>query len=114
MNLLDKAVKGANMSAMTPEGRIKKKLVEVLKKHGIWYFFPSANGFGKAGIPDVVCIVEGHFVGIECKADEKKKPTALQLRCATEIRDAGGYWFLVYDDYSIAQVDQWIQKWQNR
>lgn len=102
------------MSTMTPEGKIKKKLTDALKSEGIWYFFPASNGMGKAGIPDVVCIVEGHFVGIECKADEKKKPTALQLRCAREIREAGGYWFLAYDDYSIAEVAKWIQKWKNR
>ena len=102
------------MSAMTPEGKIKKRLTEMLKQHGVWYFFPAANGMGKAGIPDVVCIVEGYFVGIECKADETKKPTTLQLMCGREIREAGGYWFLVYDDYSIAEVQKWIQKWQNR
>lgn len=102
------------MSAMTPEGKIKKKLTEMLKHEKVWYFFPAANGMGKAGIPDVICIVEGHFVGIECKADETKKPTTLQLMCAKEIRNAGGYWFLVYDDYSIATVENWIQYWKNR
>lgn len=102
------------MSAMTPEGRVKKKLVEMLKKHDIWYFFPAANGMGKAGIPDVICIVEGYFVGIECKADETKKPTALQLRCGREIREAGAYWFLVCDDHSTAEVEKWILKWKAR
>lgn len=102
------------MSATTPEKRVKKKLTDMLKNEGIWYFFPAANGMGKAGIPDVICIVEGQFVGIECKADATKKPTALQLMCAKDIRAAGGYWFLVYDDYSIAEVEKWIQKWKNR
>jgi len=102
------------MSATTPEGKIKKKLVEMLKHEKVWYFFPAANGMGKAGIPDVICIVEGQFVGIECKADETKKPTTLQLMCAKDIRNAGGYWFLVYDDYSIAEVEKWIQTWKNR
>jgi hypothetical protein len=102
------------MSAMTPEGKIKKKLVEMLKNEKVWYFFPAANGMGKAGIPDVICIVEGQFVGIECKADETKKPTTLQLMCAKDIRAAGGYWFLVFDDYSIADVEKWIQTWKNR
>lgn len=102
------------MSATTPEKRVKKKLTDMLKNEGVWYFFPAANGMGKAGIPDVICIVEGQFVGIECKADATKKPTALQLMCAKDIRAAGGYWFLVYDDYSIAEVEKWIQKWKNR
>lgn len=102
------------MSASTPEGKIKKKLVDMLKKHQVWYYFPAANGMGRAGIPDVVCIVGGTFVGIECKADESKKPTALQLECGKQIRKAGGYWFLVYDEFTISQVEQWITKWMNR
>jgi hypothetical protein len=102
------------MTVMTPEGKIKKKLVEMLKHEKVWYFFPASNGLGRAGIPDVVCIVEGQFVGIECKADETKQLTALQLECGKQIRNAGGYWFLVYDDYSIAEVEKWIQKWRTR
>lgn len=95
---------------MTPEGKVKEKLVEMLKSEGVWYFFPAANGMGKAGIPDVICIIRGLFVGIECKADEKKKPTALQLQRAKEIMTAGGYWFLVYDNHSISNVQKRIQE----
>lgn len=98
------------MSALTPEGKIKKALADLLKKNQIWYFFPGNNGFGKSGIPDVICIVGGIFVGIECKADATKKPTALQIKCAMDIRAAGGYWFLVFDDLSLAQIDEFIQK----
>lgn len=79
----------------TPEGRIKRKVVEVLKKHRVWYFFPASNGFGRAGIPDIIGIVDGRFFGIECKADPKKKPTALQVKCGEEIEAAGGIWLLV-------------------
>lgn len=102
------------MGATTPEGRIKQKLTAMLRHEKIWYFFPAANGMGRAGIPDVVCIVEGKFVGIECKADKTKKPTALQLACGRQIQDAGGYWFLVYDDFSIAEVEKWIRAQRNR
>ena len=97
------------MAALTPEGKIKKRLVDVLKSEGIWYFFPAANGMGKAGIPDVICIVNGTFVGIECKADVRNKPTALQLRCGRQIQESGGVWFLVYDDLSLAEVSAWIR-----
>jgi len=96
------------MSAMTPEGKIKKRLVEMLKRRKIWHFFPASNGMGRAGIPDVICIVDGSFVGIECKADKTKKPTALQLQCGEQIKRAGGYWFLIYDDETIDQFDKWI------
>ena len=96
----------------TPEGKIKKKLTEMLKKYGVWYYLPANNGMGRSGIPDVVCIVDGLFVGIECKADETKDPTALQMECAKKIRQAGGYWFLVYDELSIAEVESRIKKWK--
>jgi hypothetical protein len=99
---------------MTPEGKIKKKLVEVLKRENIWHYFPANNGMGRGGIPDVVAIVGGTFVGIECKADKSKEPTALQIQCGKQIRAAGGYWFLVYDDETISQVQKWINRWMNR
>lgn len=101
------------MGSSTPEGKIKKKLTDMLKKHSVWYFLPGNNGFGRSGIPDVIAIVHGIFVGIECKADETKEPTALQMDCAKRIRAAGGYWFLVCDEGTTSQVEQWIQK-QNR
>lgn len=98
------------MSVTTPEGRVKRKVVEMLKAKGIWYFFPGNNGFGKSGIPDIIAIVGGIFVGIECKADRSKKPTELQVRCGGAIRDAGGQWFLVCDDTSLQQVEQYIER----
>lgn len=98
------------MSYNTPEGKVKKKVVELLKANKVWYFFPANNGFGKAGIPDIIAIISGTFVGIEVKADRTKKPTELQVRCGTEIRDAGGEWFLVCDEASLRQVEQYIEK----
>lgn len=96
----------------TPEQRVKKRVVALLKAAGVWYFFPASNGFGRAGIPDLICIVEGQFVGIECKADRTKKPTALQLACAESIREAGGVWFLVRDEESLTELETWIKKVQ--
>jgi len=94
------------MSYNTPEGKIKRKVVEVLKAHSVWYFFPANNGFGKAGIPDIIAIVNGKFMGVEVKADRTKKPSALQKKCGEEIQRAGGWWFLVYDEESIGSMEQ--------
>lgn len=96
------------MSAMTPEGRVKNKVVAALKKRGVWYFFPAANGMGRAGIPDIIAIVNGVFVGVEVKADKTKKPTQLQARCGQAIQAAGGRWFLVCDADSCAALEQYI------
>jgi Holliday junction resolvase len=89
------------MGNLTPEAKIKRKVTTLLKDLGVWYFFPANNGFGKSGIPDIIAIANGVFVGIECKADPSKKPTVLQQKCGEEIRAAGGMWFLVRCDEDI-------------
>ncbi len=93
------------MGSLTPEGHVKRKVVEVLKKHQVWYFFPGNNGFGKSGIPDIICCVDGHFLGIEVKADRTKKPTALQAKCGKDIEAARGTWMLVCDDVSLEALE---------
>ncbi len=98
------------MSYNTPEGKVKKKVVEVFKRHGIWYFFPANNGFGKAGIPDLIAIVRGQFMGVEVKADKTKKPTMLQVKCGQEIQNAGGWWMVVYDEPTLALMEQIIKE----
>lgn len=92
----------------TPEGRIKTKLDAMLKQEGVWYFSPQAGPHGKAGIPDRIAIVDGRFVGIECKADKTKTPTKLQERCGLDIMNAGGLWFLVCDQDTIEKLRGFI------
>jgi hypothetical protein len=94
--------------ATTPEGKIKNKLDKMLKYEKVWYYSPQAGPFGRAGVPDRVAILGGQFLGIECKADRSKKPTALQLKCMQEIEEAGGKCFVVCDDESIEQVREYI------
>ena len=95
--------------ATTPEGKIKRKLDKMLKSENIWFYSPQAGPFGRAGIPDRVAIAgDGKFIGIECKADRTKKPTALQLSCMKQIEAAGGKCFVVYDDETIEKVREYI------
>lgn len=81
----------------TPEGLVKKKVKRILDELGIYHFSPAMNGFGRSGIPDIVCCVQGHFVGIECKAGSNR-PTALQLRELRAIAAAGGTTFVINED----------------
>ena len=99
--------------ASTPEGKIKRKLDKMLKEEGIWYYNPQAGPFGRAGIPDKIAIISGRFIGIECKADKTKKPTALQIKAMKEIEMAGGKCFLVYDEDTIEEVRQYIKSQQD-
>lgn len=92
----------------TPEGRVKAKVDRLLKAKGVWYFSPQAGPYGRSGIPDRIAVVRGIFVGIECKADPYKKPTALQLECMRQIEDAGGKCFVVDSQSSLDIVEQWI------
>ena len=75
--------------AATPEKRVKDKVVAILKDEGAYYFFPATHGFGRSGVPDVVCCIHGRFLAIECKAGTNK-PTALQVREIEAIRSNGG------------------------
>jgi hypothetical protein len=99
---------------MTPEGKVKKKLDKMLKRKGVWFFKPQAGPFGSSGIPDYILCVDGQFVGIECKADKTKKPTALQQQCMDKIETAGGICFVVYDDETIAWVETCLHNWRDR
>jgi len=100
--------------ATTPEGKIKKKLDKMLKEEKVWFYSPQAGPFGRAGIPDRVAIVEGLFVGIECKADKTKKPTDLQRKAMLDIEAAGGACFLAYDDDTIDTVRTFIRRYRRR
>lgn len=82
--------------ANTPEGRVKAQVKRVLDAHGVWYYMPVQNGMGVTGIPDFVCCWRGLFIGLECKAPGKEKTlTVGQARVGGQIRDAGGYWYVV-------------------
>ena len=86
------------------EKRVKDTLKAELKKLGskVYWFMPPANGYGRAGIPDFVICVCGYFLGVECKAPKKAGNLSdLQKLEMKKIRDAGGYWFLVYNDASV-------------
>ena len=77
--------------ADTPEKKVKKKVVEILKQYNAYYFYPVTGGFGASGVPDIVACVNGRFLGIEVKADAKKRgPTALQQKNLNEINKTGG------------------------
>jgi len=90
--------------AMTPEAKVKKKVVDILKAAGAYYFFPATGGFGRSGVPDIIVCFKGRFIGIECKAGSNK-PTALQENELKKIQDAGGNAFVVNEESLNALVD---------
>jgi|TARA_R110000822_G_scaffold77095_1_gene185132 hypothetical protein len=75
--------------AQTPEKKVKDKCVKLLKAFDVYYFFPATHGYGRSGVPDIICCIAGKFVAIECKAGNNK-PTALQEKEMADIRKQGG------------------------
>ena len=89
--------------AMTPEKKVKNKVVRLLKQYGAYYFFPASYGMGRSGIPDVVCCLRGYLIGIECKAG-KNKPTPLQQKELADIIKAGGVSCVINED-NMAELE---------
>ena len=88
---------------MTPEAKVKKKVVDVIKKNGAYYFFPATGGYGRSGVPDIVGCYRGVFFAIECKAGTNK-PTALQEAEMNKIKQANGCVLVVNED-NIGDVE---------
>lgn len=97
--------------AATPEKKVKQKVVEILKKHGAYYFYPVTGGFGRSGIPDIIVCFEGSFIAIECKAGSNK-PTALQETEMEKIRGALGKTFVI-NETNIHLIEEHLQ-WNKR
>ena len=82
---------------MTPEKKVKTKVVEILKTFGAYYFYPVTGGYGASGVPDIVGCYKGKFFAIECKAG-KGKTTALQEKNIAQIKTTGGLAIVVNED----------------
>lgn len=79
------------------EKRFEMKIRKELEKYNAWVLKTWSNGIQRAGIPDLIVCLNGHFVGIEVKA-EKGKPSELQKYNIKKIKEAGGIAMIVYPD----------------
>jgi Holliday junction resolvase len=82
---------------MTPEKKVKTKVVAILKELRAYYFYPVAGGYGASGVPDIVGCHNGKFFAIECKAG-KGKTTALQEKNIAQIIATGGKAIVVNEE----------------
>ena len=96
--------------ADTPEVKVKKKVVAILKELRAYYFYPVTGGYGGSGVPDIVGCYGGMFFGIECKAG-KNKPTALQQKNLDAITKAGGIAMVINED-NIHEVEAHLGVWR--
>ena len=99
------------MKVMKNEGDVKKNVKEILQATPKCYWFmPSANGFGRAGIPDFVGWVDGHAFVIETKfgSNDCTQHQLIELNKATV---AGAKTWLVREttlESWIAEFTGWV------
>lgn len=97
------------MAKSTPEGKVKKKLLDFLKSLGgdCFFYMPVQNGMGQSGIPDVMAIIKGVPFAFECKATPKQHPTVLQAYALDRIHKACGFAWVV-DNESVELAEKMI------
>ena len=97
------------MMAATPEKKVKTAACKILDKYNVYYFSPNTHGFGRSGVPDIICCLQGgKFLAIECKAG-KNAPTALQLRELREIQLRKGISVVINED-NLALLDMLLKE----
>lgn len=92
------------MAKQTPEGVVKKGLIQMLQSFGdnCFFYMPVQNGMGQSGIPDVMAIIHGYPFAFECKATSKKNPTVLQAIALERIHNALGIaWVVDIDNIKL-------------
>lgn len=80
---------------MAGEKNFENKIKRWLTDHDCFFVKFFANGYTRRGVPDILASVNGWFVGIEVKAD-RGTPSDLQIESIQEIRNSGGYAWVVY------------------
>jgi len=74
---------------MQPEARIGKKIREYIEERGGFVFKVHGGPQMMAGLPDLICCIQGLFIGIEVK-QPGQNPTARQVFIHSLIRRSGG------------------------
>lgn len=97
---------------MTPEGRVKEKVKEIIKayKPHVYAHWPVLNGMG---VPTLDCVgcANGEFFAVETKAAGKDL-TPRQRVTQEEMRKAGARVFVIVgvDDVELKAFDSWLHK----
>lgn len=92
--------------AQTPEGKVKKKVTDLLKSvSGLYYFMPVPSGYGESTLDYIGCY-RGLLFAIETKAPGKQ-PTDRQKQIISAIKRAGGVVFVI--DGDTTELKEWIE-----
>ena len=94
---------------MTPEGKIKNMIKDVLDAYGCYYFMPVQTGLGASGL-DFHCVIHGRAFFIEAKRDELVEPTNRQHFLINTLRSKHNCEvFVVGGIQSLKQLSTWLE-----
>ena len=79
-------------NTMAQEKQFENKIKSFLKNEGVWFVKFWGGNFTRAGVPDLLCCINGQFVAIEVKA-ENGNLNELQKYTIEEIQKSGGLAF---------------------
>lgn len=88
---------------MRCENDVKKLVKKILDKYNVFWFCPGASEIGRVGMPDIIVVYNGKFVGIECKFGNRKQ-TASQQEFEQQVKAAGGVYVVINDVDTYAKV----------
>lgn len=95
----------------TPEGKVKDWLIRELRKRyaQFWYYKAPGGIYGRAGVPDLLCSINGYFVAIEVKT-KKGQITRLQQIELDKLEAAGAFTTVCYgkDEQVFDHIDTWL------
>ena len=92
------------------ESRIQKDIINYLKSKRAYYFrFQAQSNLN--GIPDILCLYKGLFLGLELKTD-KGTPTDLQLRKLKAINDNNGIGLIIRSVDELDGLITLIEKYE--
>lgn len=94
---------------MTPEGKVKEKIKQVLREHGAYYHMPVQNGMGKPSLDFIGCI-NGRFIAVEAKA-ERGSLTLRQKATIADMEAAGAFVLVIQgvDDPAFDQLERYLR-----
>lgn len=85
------------------ESKVQEEIISYLKKNRVYHFrFQAQSNLN--GLPDILCLYKGFFIGLELKREKGGKPTGLQLRKIKSINDNGGVGIIVRSAYEVEML----------
>ena len=90
------------------ESQFQVQVINFLKElPNTWHVKIWGGGFMRAGIPDILCCVNGHFIAIELK-QENGVPSELQKRNIRLINESNGKGLILYPkDFENFKRNMW-------